>query len=118
MEKRQCTRRQVNGDAAVSLRPLDPQVWCRYWGETEYSIRDISMVGIGISSRENITPGARLSIDLRLGKATSSIRVFGKVAWVIKEADQYRAGVSFSWWRDDQDKKVVTRFVERLHTDN
>lgn len=102
----------------MSLRPLDPQVWFRYWNGTEYTMRDMSMVGIGVCSKEKLPMGTPLSVDLRLGKSTISIRIFGKVEWIIPEDDQYRVGVSFSWWKEDQDKKTAGSFLEKLASVN
>ncbi len=116
-EKRQC-RRGVARNMSISLRPLDPQVWFRFWDGSDCSMRDISLVGAGVYSKEKIPVGTRLSIDLRLGKRTSSIRIFGKVAWVREEGKSFRSGVTFSWWQDDQDKKVVDSFVEKLANSN
>ncbi|MFH2136916.1 MAG: PilZ domain-containing protein [Candidatus Omnitrophota bacterium] len=112
-DKRQCKRRRTKY-ASISLRSLDPQAWFKFWGGAECFLRDLSLLGVGVYSQEKLPIGTRLSIDLRLGKQASSIRVFGRITWTEKEDDQYRSGVSFSWWRDDQDKKIVSSFVERL----
>ncbi|MCG2711944.1 MAG: PilZ domain-containing protein [Candidatus Omnitrophica bacterium] len=113
-DKRQSRRRAAH-NVFVSLRPLDPQVWFRFWnGAESFTARDISLVGVGVYSREKIPEGTPLSIDLRLGRQTSSIRIFGRVEWVVKEDGQYRAGVSFSWWKDDQDKKMVDAYMQRF----
>jgi hypothetical protein len=40
------------------------------------------------------------------------------VAWIKDEGNGFRAGVAFSWWQDDQDKKIVDSFVERLGSVN
>ena len=112
-ERRNSTRRLVES-SSISLRPLDPQVWFRFWSGAECKMRDISMVGAGIVSNESIPVGTPLSIDLRLGKNNSTIRIFGKVEWVAKDSDMYRTGVSFSWWKDDQDKNIVGWFLEKL----
>jgi len=112
---RRKSKRRVARNTFISLRPLDPQVWFRFWSGTECSMRDISLVGAGVTSREKLPVGTPLSIDLRLGKNTSSIRIFGKVAWISREdGDNYRAGISFSWWKDDQEKKSLDEFLERL----
>jgi len=71
-------------------------------------------LAVVIDSREKIPEGTPLSIDLRLGRQTSSIRIFGKVEWMVKEDGIYRAGVSFSWWKDDQDKNTVGAYMQRL----
>ncbi len=113
LEKRQSERKKAR-NTSVSLRPLDPQIWFKFWGGTECLMRDISQVGIGIYCKEELPVGTRLSIDLRLGKKTSDIRIFGRIAWLVKEKNKYRAGVSFAWWKDDQDRKTVDNFVEKL----
>jgi PilZ domain len=112
-DRRNSARKQAQ-DTLISLRPLDPQVWFRFWNGAECSMRDISMVGAGVVSREMIPIGTPLSMDLRLSKSNSMIRIFGKVEWVSEDQGLYRTGVSFSWWKDDQDKNVVSQCLERL----
>ncbi|MFH1094255.1 MAG: PilZ domain-containing protein [Candidatus Omnitrophota bacterium] len=116
-ERRYSIRKEAR-NISVSLRPLDPSVWFRCWNGTECIIRDMSMVGVGVFSKENIPQGTPLSVDLRLGESAATIRIFGKVAWVIKEENCFRSGVSFSWWKDDQDKKIAGTFLEKLSSIN
>jgi len=116
-EKRRSRRKQVR-NMAISLRPLDPQVWFRFWSGTECTLRDISLVGVGVYARDNIPVGTLLSINLRLGKRASTIRVFGKIAWSCEESGRYRTGISFSWWKDDQDKIHLSNFLEKLMNTN
>ena len=93
---------------------FDPKVWFRFWNGTEYSMKDISMVGAGVVSDEKIPLGTPLSIDLRLGKDSSTIRIFGKVEWITEDDGKYRTDVSFSWWKDDQDKQFVGEYLGKL----
>lgn len=113
MDRRNSARKEAKS-SSISLRPLDPQVWFRFWSGTECSMKDISMVGAGVVSNERIPIGTPLSIDLRLGKGNSTIRIFGKVKWISEDAGMYRTGVSFSWWKDDQDKNTVGQYLENL----
>lgn len=112
-DRRNSTRKEP-ANSSISLRPLDPKVWFRFWNGTVYSMRDISMVGAGLVSNEKIPIGTPLSIDLRLGKESSTIRIFGKVEWLYEDAGKYRTGVSFSWWKDDQDKHLVGEYLGKL----
>ncbi|MFH1061688.1 MAG: PilZ domain-containing protein [Candidatus Omnitrophota bacterium] len=112
-DRRNSARKEAK-NSSISLRPLDPQVWFRFWNSAEYSMRDISMVGAGVVSNERIPIGTPLSIDLRLSKDISTIRVFGKVEWITEDAGMYRTGVSFSWWKDDQDKQLVNEYLGKL----
>ncbi len=113
-KERRYSRRKAARNISVSLRPLDPKVWFRYWSATDCNIRDMSMVGIGIYSQEKIPIGTPLSVDLRLGEKAATIRIFGRVEWVRKEEEYFRAGVSFTWWKDDQDKKTAGSYLEKL----
>ncbi|MBU4478762.1 MAG: PilZ domain-containing protein [Candidatus Omnitrophica bacterium] len=113
-EKRQC-RRRVARDVGITLRPLDPRVWFQFWSGTECEMRDISLVGAGIYSKDKIPEGTPLSVDIRLGKSADTIRIFGKIAWAHQENEQYRMGVSFFWWKEEEDKKIVDSFVERYY---
>lgn len=112
-ERRYSQRRKAD-NISISLRPLDPQVWFRFWSGTEYTIRDISMVGVGLCSKERMPEGTPISLDIRLDKNEHSIRIFGKVEWVCEDVGTYRTGISFSWWKDDQDKKTAGTYLEKL----
>jgi len=116
-EKRQC-KRVVSDEAYIDMRSLDPQVWHRFWQGVECSVNDISLVGVGVSSKEKLPIGSYLSMDLKLDGKPEKIRVFGKVIWIQKLPDQYKSGISFSWWKDDQDRKKVDNFVEEFGSVN
>lgn len=117
-EKRKCKRVTPN-NASISLRPLDPQLWYRFWGGTDCALYDISFVGAGVYSTEPLPEGGCLSIDLKLKENIKNIVVFAKIIWVKKEAEnRYRAGVSFSWWRDYQDKYTLNDFIEQQSLSN
>ena len=111
-KEKRYSQRKAAGNISVNLRPLDPKIWFRFWSGTECSMRDISMIGAGVYSKEKIPAGTLLSIDLRLGENAETIRLFGRVEWVVKEEDRFRTGVSFTWWKDDQDKKAAGTFFE------
>jgi hypothetical protein len=106
--------RKLADNSSLQVRPLDPQTWFRYWNGTECVLRDFTILGAGIYSREAMSVGTRLSIDILLKENISPIRVFGKVEWTCKNPDQHRSGVSFSWWKNDQQKKVMDNFLEKL----
>jgi len=118
-KNRRYSKRKIAKNIFIALHPLNPQAWFRYWSESECIMRDISMVGVGIYSGENIPAGLPLSLDLRLGRNNpSTIRIFGKTKWSKKEDDKYRIGISFSWWMDDQDRKIVNRYLEKISNIN
>ncbi|MBU1087623.1 MAG: hypothetical protein KKD05_08950 [Candidatus Omnitrophica bacterium] len=113
-EKRTSIRRLAD-NSGIQVRPLDPQAWFRYWNGTECFLRDFTLLGAGVFSKEAMVAGTRISIDLLLDDSISPIRVFGKVEWTIPYDDKYRSGISFSWWKNDQRKKLVNRFLEKLN---
>ena len=117
-KERRYSQRKTAKNITVSLRPLDPKVLFRYWNATDCNIHDVSMVGVGVCSQENIPIGTPLSVDLRLGERAATIRIFGRVQWVRKEEAGFRAGVSFTWWKDDQDKKTASTYLEKLASVN
>lgn len=117
-KERRYSQRKTAENITVSLRPLDPKIWFLYWSATDCNIHDVSMVGVGICSQEKIPIGTPLSVDLRLGERAATIRIFGRVQWVTKEEEHFRAGVSFTWWKDDQDKKIAGTYLEKLTSIN
>ncbi len=113
-EQRRSKRRIARG-IGLSLRPLNPDVWFRFWNANDCELKDISLVGVGVKFKEKVPLGSRLSLDLRLGSSRQTIRIFGKVQWIVQEENNsFRAGVSFSWWKDDQDKGAVSRYMDTL----
>jgi hypothetical protein len=112
-EKRSNSRKKVN-DISIKVKPLDPQVWFRYWSGTECSLRDLSLGGIGVCAREHMPQGSRISIDLLLKPQLRPIKIFGKVVWTITENKTYRSGISFSWWKSEEDKKLVNAYLEEI----
>ncbi len=112
------SKRVASPNAAISLRSLDPQVWFRFPSGAEYAVRDLSLVGVGVYSAERLPDNMPVSIDLRIGRASSTIRVFGRIVWTAMADNQYCSGISFSWWKDDADKKAVNSFVEQLASKN
>ena len=115
---RRDSSRKIAENTSISLRPLDPQVWFRFWDGTGCCVRDLSMVGVGVIVEEKMPIGTPLSIDLRLGKNTDFVRIFGKIEWIAEYQQSFRAGVSFSWWKDDQDKAVVNSYLNKLQNAN
>jgi len=114
MDKRRSTRRLANG-ISLSLKSLDPQVWFRFWNSGDYTLKDISLVGLGVSFKDRMPEGTCLSLELKMGNSPYSVRIFGRVEWIKQEENkQYRAGVSFSWWKDDKDRNMVCRYIENL----
>ncbi len=110
-EQRNIKRKQAM-QSKIKVRALDPQTWFRYWNGTECLLYDLSLVGAGVFSNEQIPAGTRISIDLLLSKNVKPIRIFGKVDWTLPDSNRYRSGISFSWWKNDQLKKIVKRFLE------
>ena len=108
------SKRKIAQNIFGSFRPLDPKVWFRYWNAADCNILDMSMVGLGITTQGKMPIGTPLSVDLRLGEKAGAIRIFGRVEWAVKEEDHFRAGVSFSWWKDDQDKKIAGSYLEGM----
>ncbi|MFH1460689.1 MAG: PilZ domain-containing protein [Candidatus Omnitrophota bacterium] len=117
-EKRFSKRRKAQ-NIYLDLHSLDPQIWFRYWGDQNCLLRDISLVGVGVYLQERFSLGMPLSIDIQLGKSSGqNIRVFGRVCWVRQEDKNYRTGISFSWWKNDQDKKELNSYLEKLSLTN
>ncbi len=106
--------RRLADNSGIQVRPLDPQAWFRYWNGTECFLRDFTLLGAGVFSKEAMVVGTRISIDLLLAESISPIRVFGKVEWTTSDVDKYRSGISFAWWKNDQRKKLVNSFLEKL----
>lgn len=105
-EKRKYERKLVQ-DVAIKLLLLAPRALYKFWDRTECKARDLSLFGVGICCQNELFAGERISIDLKVPENKDNIRVFGKVVWTTKENDKCRAGLSFSWWKDDLDKKIV-----------
>lgn len=118
-EEKRRSKRVSPEDYSISIRPLDPLEWFKFWEGIRCVIRDVSLHGAGIYSADRFNVGMPLSINLRKKNEekneNANIRIFGKIVWSAKDAeDRYRSGLSFSWWKDDADKKIVNEFIEEL----
>lgn len=118
MSERRRSRRKIPRMINLAMQPLDPQIWFRFWTGSECEVHDISLVGLGVTCGQKIPVGTPLSIDMRMGSTGNVIRIFGRVQWLVKNGEQYRAGVKFSWWKDDADKKTVDSYLDRLSSAN
>ncbi|MBU1044492.1 MAG: hypothetical protein KJ915_08880 [Candidatus Omnitrophica bacterium] len=114
LKEQRISIRKLAGKSAIQVRPLDPQAWFRYWNGTECFLRDFTLAGAGVYSKEAMAVGTRISIDILLDDKISPIRIFGKVEWTSQNLDKYRTGISFSWWKNEQNKKIANSFLENL----
>ncbi len=111
-DKRFFPRKSVGSEARISFRPLDPQTWHSFWGRNDYSVNDLSEGGIGFYSPRQLPTSGKISIELKLNKDADPIHIFGKLIWLREENSGCKAGVKFSWWEKDQDRKTMHNYLE------
>ncbi|MFH1063232.1 MAG: PilZ domain-containing protein [Candidatus Omnitrophota bacterium] len=108
-EKRQYKRVALPG-VSCSFKLLDPRTWSTYLDKTLNDVQDISIGGLRFSTKNELSLKAPVGVDIKINPSQEAIRTFGRVAWIKKEnpADaDYSVGISFSWWKNDEEKKLV-----------
>lgn len=116
-EKRKSERVKIPGVKA-SFKLLDPRSWSSYLEKNITSVQNISFGGIALQTNNPLAVKSPIGIDIKLNSDHESIRTFGRVAWIKKDeakVDNYNMGISFSWWKQEEDKKVVHDFIKK-HT--
>lgn len=108
-EKRKFERSKIPG-SKVSFKLLDPRTYSTYHEKILEPITNISLGGICFRTKNELPVKAPIGIDIKIDAEKESIRTFGRIAWIKRtspESSDYDLGVSFSWWNNDEDKKLV-----------
>ncbi|MBU1044222.1 MAG: PilZ domain-containing protein [Candidatus Omnitrophica bacterium] len=108
-EKRQYKRVALPG-VRCSFKLLDPRTWSTYHDKTINDVQDISIGGLRLSTKNEFSLKAPIGVDIKMDSSSELIRTFGRVAWIRKEnqdSEDYNVGISFSWWKNDEEKKIV-----------
>ncbi|MBU1086481.1 MAG: PilZ domain-containing protein [Candidatus Omnitrophica bacterium] len=108
-EKRQYKRVTLPG-VSCSFKLLDPRTWSTYHDKTVNDVQDISIGGLRLCTKNELILKAPIGIDIKINSSQELIRTFGRVAWIRKKnptSDDYNVGISFSWWKNDEEKKIV-----------
>jgi Tfp pilus assembly protein PilZ len=114
-EKRKYKRVTLPG-AKCSFKLLDPRTWSTYHDKAVNEIQDISMGGLRFCTNNELSLKAPIGVDIKMNSSQESIRTFGRVAWIRKEnptCEDYTVGISFSWWKREEDKKTVHDAIEK-----
>jgi len=113
-EKRKFERVSIPG-SKVSFKLLDPRSWSTYHEKTINPIDNISLGGLSFKTNTELALKAPVGVDIRITPEHEPIRTFGRVAWIKRNKaieDDYTLGVSFSWWKRDDDKKTVYEVIQ------
>jgi len=97
-------------EMSCSFKLLDSRTWSTYLDKTVNEVQDISLGGLRLSTKNELSLKAPIGVDIKINPTQESIRTFGRVAWIKKEnqeADEYDVGISFSWWKNEEEKKLV-----------
>ncbi|MBI4844871.1 MAG: PilZ domain-containing protein [Candidatus Omnitrophica bacterium] len=113
-EKRKFIRVNVP-NIRVSFKLLDPRTWSSYHEKNITPVENISLGGVALKTANELTVKAPIGLDLRYDPEKESIRTFGRVAWIKKESGdkEYSLGISFSWWKREEDKKVIFDLIKK-----
>ncbi|MFH1459600.1 MAG: PilZ domain-containing protein [Candidatus Omnitrophota bacterium] len=116
-EKRKFKRVFVPGLKA-SFKLLDPRTWSTYHDKKITNVANISLGGLALKTNTLLSLQSPIGLDIKVDSADDPIRTFGRVAWIKKEAnanaeDDYTLGVSFSWWKKEEDKKIIFDAIQK-----
>lgn len=108
-EKRHFQRVVLPG-MSCSFKLLDPRTWSTYQDKTLNDVQDISIGGLRVCTKNELSLKAPVGVDIKIDSNQETIRTFGRVAWISKinqVSNDYSVGISFSWWKNDEEKKIV-----------
>jgi len=114
-EKRKFERVKIPG-AKASFKLLDPRTWSTYQEKIFEPISDISLGGVAFKTINELNVKTPVGIDLKISPEHKIIRTFGRIAWIKRENPQsnvFNLGISFSWWKRDEDKKLVYEAIKK-----
>lgn len=114
-EKRKFLRVNIP-ELRVSFKLLDPRTWSTYHEKMLNSIQNISLGGIALKTTNELAVKSPIGIDIRISPEQESIRTFGRVSWIRKDAsvdNEYTMGISFSWWKREEDKKIIFDAIQK-----
>ena len=114
-EKRKFQRVNVPG-LKVSFKLLDPRTWSTYHDKTLEPISNISLGGLALKTNHELSIKAPIGIDIKISPDCETIRTFGRIAWIRKnetQSNNFDLGISFSWWKRDEDKKLVYEAIQK-----
>ncbi|MFH1093376.1 MAG: PilZ domain-containing protein [Candidatus Omnitrophota bacterium] len=113
-EKRKFLRSNIPG-LKVSFKLLDPRTYSTYHEKILEPASNISLGGVALRSKRELPVKTLIGLDIKISPEHESIRTFGRVAWIKRSDPQGRdfdLGISFSWWNNDADKKLVYNAIQ------
>ena len=113
-EKRKFPRVNIPG-SKVSFKLLDPRSWSTYHEKSLNSVENISIGGLALKTNTELALKSPIGVDIKLSPELEIIRTFGRVAWIKRNRasdNDFTMGISFSWWKKDEDKKVVYEAIK------
>ena len=112
-EKRKFKRVSIP-DVKVNYKLLDPRTWSTYHEKFLNLVENISLGGLAVIGVTEMPLHAPVGVDINLGYGHDKvIKAFGRVAWIKKQQDNYMLGISFSWWKKEDDKKILFNLIQK-----
>lgn len=113
-EKRKFERVNVSG-VEVSYKLLDLRSWSKYLEQSQEAVQNISLGGIALRTSHQLSLKAPVGLDIKINSKNEVIKTFGRVAWIkkVEEKDDYWIGISFSWWKKEEDKNTIKELIQK-----
>lgn len=113
-EKRKFLRSNVLG-LKVSFKLLDPRTYSTYHEKILEPASNISLGGLALRTKTELPVRSPIGVDIKISPEQQSIRTFGRIAWIKRsdpQSSDFDLGISFSWWNNDEDKKLVYNAIQ------
>ncbi len=113
-EKRKFLRANVPG-LKVSFKLLDPRTYSTYHEKILDPAANISLGGVALRTKSELPVKAPIGVDIKISPEHKNIRTFGRIAWIRRtdpQSSDFDLGISFSWWDNDEDKKLVYNAIQ------
>lgn len=116
LERRKFAR--LNKHVKVYYTILSTEVEKTYHEEIETVTQNISAGGVCFETKESLSSGALLKMEIELPRRKELIQSLGKVIWQQKKEEQkHETGVAF-FWITEEDRQAINNYVEENITED
>ncbi len=118
IERRKFKRVRIDA-AGADYQMVDFTFWAQARAKGREHLLNISLGGMSFKSPDDLPNESLLTIKLKVGDFVRIGDLCGPIVRVRNiDTHTYEVGVSFSWWKNDEDKKSLSRVIDIFSPSN